>query len=164
MSYTATATASSTSTMTEARVRAVMQKVRANFNAFVVAGHVTAAKADKWADDVIYLLMEGVLRFFEIQIHMPGRARFGIRYTISDDGSLQQDSASGAIDVYGLSADTSVGLLAEPHGPLPARVRAELERRGWGFNGQRIDAPLSERRAFSRSGYGLVREHLGDWP
>ena len=164
MSYSATATASNTSTMTEARVRAVMQKVRANFNAFVVAGHITAAQADKWAADVIYLQLAGVLKFFEVQIDIPGRPRFGIRYTVSADGSVQQDSASGAIDVYGLPVGTAVGLLAEPDGPLPAPVRAELARREWGFNGQSIDASPSDRRAFSSGGYGLIREHLGTWP
>jgi hypothetical protein len=163
MSYTATASASSTSTMTEARVRAVMQKVRANFNAFVVADHVTAATADRWAADLVYLQLVEVLQFFEVQIEIPGRPRFGIRYTVSADGSLQQDSPSGGIDVYGLPVGTKVGLFAQPHS-LPEDVRAELERRGWGFNGQHIDAPAAERRAFSNDGYGLVREHLGTWP
>jgi hypothetical protein len=162
MSYTATA--SSTTTMTEARVRAVMQKVRANLNAFVVAGHLAAAKADKWADDITYLQLAGALKSFEVQIDMPGRTRFGIRYTVSADGSVQQDSASGAIDVYGLTAGTTVGLLADPVGPLPGHVRAELVRRGWGFSGQSINASASDRRAFSSGGYGLIREHLGDWP
>jgi hypothetical protein len=164
MSYFGTSTATGTNTTTEARVRAVMQKVRANFNAFVVAGHLTPAEADKWADDVIYLQLQGVLKFFEVQILSPGRSQFGIRYTVSADGSVQQDSASGGIDVYGLPVGTTVRLHAEPVGPLPAYVRAQLERRGWGFNGRCIDGPASEQRAFSSGGYGIIREHLGTWP
>jgi hypothetical protein len=105
----------------------------------------------------------GVLGFFEIQISIPNQERFGLRYTISDDGSLQQDSASGGLDVYGLPGDARVGLYAH-WTTLPDHVRAELVRRGWAFNGRRIDAPGSEQRVFSSGGYGLIREHLGTWP
>ena len=111
-----------------------------------------------------YLQLAGVLKFFEVQIQVPGRPQFGIRYTVSADGSVQQDSASGGLDVYGLPSGTTVRLHVEPIGELPAHVRAELARRGWGFSGQSIDAPASERRAFSSGGYGLIREHLGTWP
>lgn len=159
MTYTATAT--QTHTMTEARVRAVMQKVAANLNAFVVAGLVTAERAQKWVDDLTYLQVEGQLDFFELQL--AGRT-FGLRYTISADGSIHQDSASGGIDVYGLSANTTVQLFASTKSPRPQYVQAELERRGWHFNGKKLEAPESEQRTFSSNGYGLVRSKLGTWP
>ncbi len=162
MSYTATATA--TTTMTEARVRVVMQKVRANFNAFVVANFVVAAKADSWAEDLTYLQVAGALKFFEIQILSPGRATFGIRYTMSADGSLQQDSASGGINLYGLPTGTTAGIYVEPSGTLSDTVRAYLTSRGWAFNGTSLDGSPTERRAFSKDGYGLIREHIGTWP
>jgi hypothetical protein len=162
MSYTATSTA--TTTMTEARVRVVMQKVRANFNAFVVANFVADAKADSWAEDLTYLQVAGVLKFFEVQIHSPGRATFGIRYTMSADGSLQQDSASGGINLYGLPAGTTAGIYVQPTGKLPDAVLAYLTSRGWAFNGRSIDGAATERRAFSSEGYGLIREHIGTWP
>jgi len=164
MSYTATATASNTTTMTEARVRAVMQKVRANFNAFVVAGHVAAAKADSWATDLTYLQIVGMLKFFEIQIRIPGKEGFGIRYTVSADGTLQQDSSSGGVDPWSLPSGTTANICVEPSGPLPDSVRAYLVSRGWGFNGKSLDGSTSERRAFSANGYGLIREHVGTWP
>lgn len=159
MTYTATAT--QTNTMTEARVRAVMQKVAANLNAFVVAGLVTAERAQKWVDDLTYLQIEGQLDFFELQL--AGRT-FGLRYTISADGSIHQDSASGGIDVYGLSAGTTVQLFASTKAPRPQYVQAELERRGWHFNGKKLEAPEGEQRTFSNNGYGLVRSKLGTWP
>ncbi|MDX2054217.1 MAG: hypothetical protein SFV15_17585 [Polyangiaceae bacterium] len=159
MTYTATAT--QTNTMTEARVRVVMQKVAANLNAFVVAGLVTAERARKWVDDLTYLQVEGQLEFFELQL--AGRS-FGLRYTISADGSIHQDSASGGIDVYGLAAGTPVQLFASTKLPRPQYVQAELERRGWHFTGKKLEAPESEQRAFSSNGYGLVRSKLGTWP
>lgn len=158
---TYTATASQTNTMTEARVRAVMQKVAANLNAFVVLGLLPADRALKWVADLTYLQVEGQLEFFELQL--AGRT-FGLRYTISADGTIQQDSTSGGIDVYGLSAGTTVQLYANLKSPRPQYIQTELERRGWHFNGKKLEAPESEQRAFSNNGYGVVRSKLGTWP
>lgn len=164
MSYVATATASRTSTMTEARVRIVMYKVSANFTALVVAGHVTTESARKWAEDLTYLQVVEALLYFELQIRTPGGRRFGLRYAVSADGSVQHDSSSGGLDWHGIPAGTTVGLYAHLCDGAPSSVREELARRGWGFNGKRLDAPESEPRAFSASGYGLTRAKLGVWP
>jgi hypothetical protein len=147
--------------MTEARVRTVMQKFAANLRAFVAARLVSADRAQEWADDLTYLQIEEALDFFELQIG--GRA-FGLRYTVRADGSVQQDSPSGGIDVYGLSPGTSVQLYAHLRSGIPQRIYEELKRRGWGFNGQRMEAPESEYRSFSSDGYGLTRAKLGTWP
>jgi hypothetical protein len=158
---TATATATQTTTTTEARVRAVMQKVAANLSAFVVAGIVDRARAQEWADDLTYLQVEEAIDFFELQIN--GRS-LGLRYTVSSDGSLQQDSASGGLDIYGLPASTKVSLYAHLRTGIPSHVREELKRRGWGFTGQKMEAEESEHRSFSSGGYGLTRTRLGTWP
>jgi hypothetical protein len=158
---TSTATTTRTTTATEARVRAVMQKVAANLSAFVVAGIVDRANAQKWADDVTYLQIEDAIDFFELQLN--GRT-VGLRYTVSSDGSIQQDSASGGLDIYGLPAGTTVRLYAHLRSGIPQRVRDELGRRGWGFNGQKMEAVESEHRSFSNGGYGITRTKLGTWP
>jgi hypothetical protein len=164
MSYAATATASRTTTMTEARVRAVMYKVSANFTAIVVAGHIKTESTRKWAEDLTYLQVAEALRYFELQIRTPSGHRFGLRYTVSADGSIQQDSASGGIDWHGIPLGTTVGLYAHLCDGIPSSVWEELGRRGWGFNGQRLEAPESEARAFSSGGYGVTRVKLGVWP
>lgn len=156
-----TASASQTSTMTEARVRAVMQNVAANLRAFVVAGHVGRDRALKWVEDLTYLQLVEALEFFELQIN--GRS-FGLRYTVRSDGSVQQNSASGGLDVYGLPAGTTVQLYAHLRDITPRRVYEELGRRGWGTDGRKIEAPESEYRSFSSNGYGLTRATLGTWP
>lgn len=161
---TSTATATQTTTVTEARVRAVMNKVAANLAAFVVSGYVTQVHAAKWADDLIYLQLEEALDFFELQATLPNGSKIGFRYRVSADGSAQQDSSSGGIDVYGLPAGTKVGLFAAFRPNMAVHVREELVRRGWGFNGQRLAATESENRMFSSDGYGLNRSKLGIWP
>jgi hypothetical protein len=147
--------------MTEARVRTVMQKVAANLRAFVVARLVPLERAQQWASDLTYLQIEEALDYFELQIN--GRT-FGLRYTVRADGSVQQDSPSGGIDVYGLQPGITVQLYAHLRAGVPQRIYDELRRRGWGFNGQRIEALESEHRSFSSDGYGLARVNLGTWP
>lgn len=164
MSYTATATRTSTTTTTEARVRYVMQKVMANLYGLVVRGLLTQAGATKWSDDLIYLQLEDALDFFEVQIGEVGADQCGLRYRVSNDGTLQQDASSGGLDLYGIPAGTPVRLYAHTYPSMRERVRPELERRGWGFSGKKLEAPESESRAFSSGGYGITRSKLGNWP
>ena len=164
MTYAATVTATSTTTMTEARVRAVMQKVSANFTAFVVKEHISTEIARKWTEDIAHLQLVEALKFFDIKIQAPTGNPFGVRYTVSSDGSLQQDSASGGLNLYGLPPGTQVSLYAELHDGTPSSVYDWLRARGWGFNGTRLEGQQSQQRAFSSDGYGLVRQHLGTWP
>ena len=147
--------------MTEARVRAVMQKVVANLNAFVVAGLVDRARAQKWAEDLTYLQIEDAIDFFELQLN--GRS-LGLRYAVSSDGTVQQDSASGGLDIYGLPPGTTVKLYANLRSGIPQQVRDELKRRGWAFSGEKMEAEESDRRSFSSGGYGVTRSKLGTWP
>lgn len=162
MSYTTTASA--TSTITEARVRAVMQKVRTTFTALAVMGLITHDQATKWAEDLTYLQLERAIEFFEIQLKTLSGQRFGLRFTIFDDGTIQQDSKSGGLDFYGAPKGTTANLYAHTRDNTPKRIFDELARRGWGTNGKRLEATASERRAFSNDGYGIVREKLGEWP
>lgn len=156
-----TASRTGSSTMTEARVRTVMQNIAANFSALVVAGHVDRERAIGWVSDLIYLQVKQCLEFFELQLN--GRS-YGLRYTISSDGSIQENSPSGGLDVYGLPAGTTVQLYAHLRDGTPQAIFDELARRGWGFNGRKMEAPESERRAFSSDGYGITRAKLGAWP
>jgi hypothetical protein len=162
MSYTTTATA--TSTITEARVRAVMQKVRTTFTSLAMLELITNDQATSWANDLTYLQLERAIEYFEIQLKTLSGKRYGLRFTIFDDGSIQQDSKSGGLDFYGAPKGTTASLYAHTHLNTPKRVFDELARRGWGTNGKRLEASTSERRAFSNDGYGIVREKLGEWP
>ena len=162
MSYTTTASISAT--ITEAQVRAVMQKVRTTFTALAVMGLITHDQATKWATDLTYLQLERAIEFFEIQLKTLHGWRYGLRFTIFDDGSIQQDSKPGGLDFYGAPKGTTAKLYAHTRANLPQRIWDELARRGWGTNGRGLEAATSERRAFSNDGYGIVREKLGEWP
>ena len=109
----------------------------------------------------MYLQVKKCLEFFELQLN--GRS-CGLRYTVSSDGSVQQNSPSGGLDVYGLPAGTTVQLYAHLRDGTSQSVYDELALRGWGFNGRKMEAPESERRAFSSEGYGITRAKLGTWP
>lgn len=159
MSYTATST--QTNTTTEARVRVVMQKVSANLQAFVVRGLLARDRAQRWLDDLTYLQVQGQLEFFELQLD---GQKYGLRYAVSADGSVQQDSPSGGLDLYGVATSTSVRLFAKLKEPRPQHVLEELKRRGWRFNGTQLSTSASDQHAFSSGGYGIVRSKLGDWP
>lgn len=164
MTYTATATATTTSTMTEARVRAVMRKVGANFRAFVTAGLITEACASSWTADVTYLQVLEALDYFEVQCTTPAGTSFGLRYTVAADGSIREDSRSGGLDVYGIPRNSKLGLFASLRDDVSGNVRDELKKRGWGFNGSSLEGAESEQRSFSRDGYGLTRSKVGIWP
>jgi len=163
MTYTATATA--TTTMTEARVRAVMRKVGANFQVFVTAGHISQTRANSWTTDVTYLQLVEALDYFEVQCTTPAGDTFGLRYTVAADGSIREDSRSGGLDVYGIPNNSTLGLFASLRDDVSSSsVRDELKKRGWGFDGSSLEGAESERRSFSREGYGLTRSKVGIWP
>jgi len=162
MNYsTQTGSRSASSTMTDARVRYVMQSVAANLSAFVVAGLVERDQAIKWVTDLVYLQIEECLEFFEVQLN--GRS-YGLRYTVTSDGSVQQNSPSGGLDIYGIPLGIKVQLYAHLRVHTPQRIYEELRRRGWGFNGRKMEAPESEHRCFSKEGYGITRVKVGTWP
>ncbi|MGC4120484.1 MAG: hypothetical protein QM765_39075 [Myxococcales bacterium] len=165
---TTTATATVTTTMTEARVRAVMQKVSANLGAFVVAGKVSKEAAQSWAADLIYLQLNGALDFFEIQITPPRGERFGLRYTVKADGSIQQDSPSGGLDVYGLPKDARINLFAHFNDSSPSLYAKSFGAEG-GVSMARSSKQLFQINGHSRRmamasfvrslGYGRERDH-----
>jgi hypothetical protein len=150
--------------MTEARVRAVMRKVEANFRAFITAGLITEAHASSWTADVTYLQLVEALDYFEVQCATPEGASFGLRYRVAADGSIREDSRSGGLDVYGIPRNSRVRLYAHLRNGIGSSVREELRKRGWGFDGSSLEGPESEQRSFSREGYGVTRSKVGVWP
>jgi hypothetical protein len=138
-----------------------MQKVRVTFAGLVVAGLITEERATKWATVLTYLQLERAIEYFEVQL---GGRQYGLRFTIFDDGSIHQDAKAGSIDFHGLPKGTAVGLYTHTRPNTPKYVYEELEKWGWGFNGRRLEVSAAESRGFSKDGYGIVREKLGEWP
>ena len=164
MTYAATAARTTTTTTTEARVRYVMGKVIANFNALVVCGLISPERAANWSDDLTYLQLADALAGFEVQFDKGRREPYGLSYRISNDGSVQQDSPSGGLDLYGIPESTPVSLCLDLRPGKYAQVLPYLERRGWKFSGKLMASTASESRSFSSGGYAITRSKLGTWP
>ncbi len=160
-----TYTASATTTCTEARVRAVLAKVLDDFIALVSRRFLSVDRATAWCGDLVKVLTFEAVEFFELQFTLPGGSKQGVRYSISDDGMLMEDRASGGIDYYSLPDGTASTLLVQLRSGVSGRDRAiaYLQGRGWSFNGTALSGTLMRDRAYSRQGYGVVRSRIGAW-
>lgn len=163
VTHALTATRSSANTMTEARVRAVMEKIMANFTAMVVCDLIPHERANRWSEDLTYLQLENALVTFQVQFRPPGRPPYGIQYRVSNDGSVQQDSSSGGLDLYGIPKGTPVALCVDLRPERRTIVLPWLTERGWHFNGSLIQGAETESRSFSSGGYGVTRSMVGAW-
>jgi hypothetical protein len=167
MTSSATYTQTWTSTVTEARVRVVMRKVLADLIAIVGAGLLSDASAQKWHDDLIFVLAQRAAAKIQVQLRVPDGRKCALEYVVSDDGTLLEDAGSGGIDYHTFPVDTQVTVTFRWRDGCPAATTAKvckfLEERGWTFNGSLIEGEVVRDRAYSTAGYGLARNKVGDW-
>ncbi len=154
---------SETGTYTEARAVAVFKlQDSEEFAKYAAARKISYDTAQKWADDLLYLAKAKVLRYFEIQCSINGNKFRGYKYILSDDGSLQENSQSGGIDLYNLPAECVVGLFADVDFTKPnsQEVSSYLASQGWGTSGSSLGGSATYERAFSKNGYGVKRYRI----
>jgi len=156
---------SSTSTYTKSRARTVMNKALDDIFGLCVRDFITKDKALQWYDDLLYVLSKEAANFFEIQFKSSSIKHCGIRYEVSDNGYIYENSESGGIDYYSLPQNTKVSLFLSlrPNSPKYNEVLLELDNRGWGTNGKALESSMIRERAYSKDGYGLVRNKVGNW-
>jgi hypothetical protein len=157
---------SRTSTYTDSRACVVMKKALNDIIGLFTTDLITKDTALKWYKDILYVLSKEAADFFEIQFRSSSLEQCGIRYEISDDGYIYEDSESGGIDYYGLPNDTQVYLFLKirTNSPNYDEVLQELENnRGWGTNGKALENSIVRDRAYSKDGYGLFRNKVGQW-
>lgn len=161
-----TATHSATNTYTEARLRAVMPEVGADFMGPAATGLITFALANKWTEELTFILQNQAARGFQVQLRCPGRDRIALDYRVSSDGSVRESAIAGGIDYFALPAGTTASLFVELN--FEARnigvVRAYLAERGWGTDGQPVPGTPHRDRVYSKDGYGFIRGKVGVWP
>ena len=157
-----TYTATYTSTYTESRAVAVMTGAFEDFIGLANAHKIEYDSATKWMEDLLYLAKARVLKYFELQYRLNGSRIGGYRYTVSDDGSLHENSASGGIDPYSVPAGCTVALFASIDWLKnnSEAVRQYLASRGWGMNGSSLEGQATYERAYSKDGYGLMRYRI----
>lgn len=156
---------SSSSTFTESRARFVMDKFLDDILGLHGRGFITQEKALKWYRDVLYVLSKESADYFEVQFSSSANSECGLRYQISDDGYIYEDSESGGIDFYSLpnNIQASLFLSLRTNSKKYDEVLTELKERGWGTNGKSLEGNSVRDRAYSKSGYGLVRNKVGNW-
>lgn len=152
-----------TSTFTVARVREVMKSVFDELVGAASRGFISMEAAQKWNDDLTYILSRQVAAYFELQLRTPDGRRVGFRYDVSDDGSLLETSRSGGQRLHLLPDGTKGSLFVSYRGQLDEETDAELRRRGWGSGGAPLQGEGTRDRAYSDQGYGLLRKRMGDW-
>lgn len=156
---------SRTSTYTESRARTVMNKALDDIIGLCIRDFITKDKAIKWYEDILYVLSKEAANYFEIQFKSSSIKQCGIRYEVSDDGYIYENSESGGIDYYSLPHDTEVSLFLSlrSYSAKYNEVLQELSNRGWGKNGKALESSMVRERSYSKNGYGLVRNKVGDW-
>ena len=161
-----TATRSQTDSFTEARLAAVMPEVGADFYAMASAGLITMATAQKWAEELTFVLKHKAAYSFQIQLRCAGRDPIALDYRVSSDGTVHESGTGGGIDYFSLPEGTRASLFVNINYQAPqiAIVRAYTAQRGWGTNGQAVPGEPVRDRAYSKEGYGVVRGKVGNWP
>ncbi|MBI1805088.1 MAG: hypothetical protein HY033_10260 [Ignavibacteriae bacterium] len=156
-----TYTVSETGTYTEARAVTVMLSVLGDLGILASARMISYDKANNWMEDILYLAKARVLQFFELQFYNSVGVKIGTgyRYSLSEDGSLQENSGSGGIDPYDLPNGSKVNLFADVDWTKKNKteVSSYLASRGWGTNGSPLGGQTSYERGYSKDGYGLMR-------
>jgi len=161
-----TSTASRTDSFTEARLRAVMPEIGADFYSMACAGLISLARAQRWTDELTFILQNQAAHGFQIQLTYPNGQQIALDYRVSSDGSIRESSTAGGIDYYLLPAGTRPFLFVDFNysATKASVVQTYLRERGWGFDAHAVQGDVVRDRAYSKDGYGVIRGKIGTWP
>lgn len=160
-----TGTITQTNTYTEARARYIMDKIFEDLTGLIIREFATQTQVNKWKDDLLYLMNEEILTYFEIQFKKPDGQKLSIRYMIKADNTLSEDSLSGSLRLYSLPKGTKANLFADINQSHKnyQKVNDELHsKRGWGY-GSQVEGIIERHLSFSKEGYGAERHQVGLW-
>lgn len=165
MSGVQTATRSRTNSFTETRLRAVMPEVGADFTNIAGAGIISFATAQRWTEELTFVLQKQTARGFQVQLRCPGRAPIALDYRVSSDGTVRESGHAGGIDYYALPEGTTATLFVDLDDSSRniTEVRLYTRKRGWGIGSAVVGDPVRD-RVYSKDGYGIVRGKVGAWP
>lgn len=161
-----TSTASRTNTFTDARLRAIMPEVGADFYAMASAGIITIAVAQNWAEELTFILQHQAAHGFQVQLTYPNGQRVALVYRVSSDGSIRESGTAGGIDYYALPTGTWAFLFVDINFAAAkiATVQTYIRQRGWVLDAQPVQGDVVRDRAYSKDGYGVIRGKIGTWP
>lgn len=155
-----TFTISETETYSEADVKAVMKNTYEDIIGFANRGIITYSAAKKWIEDIIFILNQKCLKFFEIKLFDNDNKWIETyRYEVSS-GSFISGSPSGGIDYFKYHSGTLGSLFAslDYDSENATEVNRILhEERNWGIgtasqgNAQKERSYVSGNLALNRS-------------
>ena len=162
---TGTFTASRTNTFTDARLRAVMPEVGADFYTLAGAGIISFGVAARWTEELTFVLRHQAANGFQLQLNYPNGTRVALDYRVSSDGSVCESGTAGGVDYYALPAGTIATLFVDLdfEAPSIATVRTYTQQHGWG-TGSAVQGDVIRDRVYSKDGYGVIRGRIGMWP
>lgn len=161
---TGTFAASRTNTFTDARLRAVMPEVGADFYALAGAGIVSFDVAARWTEEVTFVLRHQAANGFQLQLTYPNGTRIALDYRVSSDGSIRESGTAGGVDYYALPGTIATLFVdLDFQSRAIATVRTYTQQRGWG-TGSPVQGEVVRDRVYSRNGYGVIRGKIGLWP
>ena len=165
MSGFQTATRSQTNSFTEARLRAVMPEVGADFTNMAGAGIISFSTAQRWTEELTFVLQKQAARGFQVQLSCSGRAPIALDYRVSVDGTVRESSKAGGIDYYSLPEGTAATLFVDIDNSSSniMEVRLYTRQRGWGVGAAVLGDAVRD-RVYSKDGYGVIRGKIGTWP
>jgi hypothetical protein len=163
---TMSATLARTGTFSEARARDVMLEIGADFYALAAAKLISWEAAERWTEELGFILLHEAAYGFQIQFHCQGHSPRALDYRVSSDGSILESGTAGGINYYGLPPGTVAGLLVQlNYGARKiAVVQQYLATRNWGIDGQAVEGAAVRDRVYSKDGYGVIRSKPGLWP
>lgn len=157
---------SQTNTYTEARAQHIMDKIYDDTLGMWNAGLITKAQSENWRKDLLYLLNKQVLHKFEFQFRKPnGDEIGGLRQIVRDDNSILDDDDSGGNDFFNLPMNTNASLVVmlDSNSKNYNEANEELKKRGWGNNGKGLTGNAQAHGNYSKDGYGVNINKIGEW-
>lgn len=157
---------SQSDTYSLARLKVIMPEIGADFYAPASAGFISFATAEKWAEDLAFILQLRGCEKFQIQCTLPDGRRLAVDYQVKADGSIYENGSSGGIDYSALPVGTTVRLYVNLNYQSAQidEVNDYIRRRGWGTDGHAVEGEPVRDRAYSKEGYGVQRGRIGTWP
>lgn len=142
-------------------VKAVMQNTYEDIIGFANRKFITFGEAERWIEDLTYLLKKDCLKSFELQLYNSAGEKFkSYRYTVDTWGFLSAGDTSGGINFWSIPAETIVGLYAELNKEASnySRVLKELtDNRGWGTDGAAMQGNATHERNYVSNNLQLKR-------
>lgn len=154
------------STYSESRAKYVMGKIYDDFCAIDLRGfnqfEANPNQLKEWKEDLFYIMTKQDLDYFQLKFSYGTPSKtVALEYKVKSDGTIHSDNDSGKINYRQFPPDTTVSIVVLLYGNK--EVETYLNSRGWGDNGIFVEGSTSNAGSYSKDGYGVNRNKIGQW-